>query len=167
MSIANLTRNASNILGYIGRAWVADLGAGTPSWVDMGPVRSPSINITSVNREADAEGRTPAMSYDVTVSFTLLELDTARKNVLKAATRKGAVFFSKNTSVTPPAWNAGSGQFNGSSDGFLFENVWIEITASLSFSGEGDAYECQIQMRLIPAEAAALFDGVNNAVRLP
>jgi hypothetical protein len=166
MPLSNLSRAASNIRAYMGRVYISDYTGATPTLTDMGPVRAPRIEIEPVVREADSEGREPVLSYDFTISFVLLELNSTRRTILQNAQRGCAVFFTKTPTVTPPSWDSANNRFNGSANGFLIERVWLQLTANVNFSGEGDAYECRIQFRATPTDAAALFDGTNNALRL-
>lgn len=165
MPLTNLSRIASNIRAYMGRVYISDYTGATPSFTDMGPVRAPRIEIEPIVREADSEGREPVLAYDFTISFVLLELNATRRTVLQNAQRGCAIFFTKSPTASPPAWDGANNRFNGSPNGFLIERIWLQLTANVNFSGEGDAYECRLQFRATPSAAAALFDGTTNALR--
>jgi len=165
MPLSNLQRAAANIRGYMGRVWIFNYANNT--FVDGGPVRAPQIQITSVNLEADSEGRTPAVAYDFTITFTLLDMTSTLKNVLSSAVSKATVFFGKSASVTLPTYNAATDTFTGNTNGFLIVNGWLSVNASVNFAGEGDAYECQLTFRALPSDAAGLFDGTQNKIVLP
>lgn len=165
MALSNLQRAAANIKGYMGHVWIFDYSA--QSFVDGGPVRAPQIQIESVNLEADSEGRTPALAYDFTITFTLLDVNSSLKTLLSNAISKATVFFGKSSSATLPTYDALNDTFTGNNSGFLIVNAWLNVNASLNFAGEGDAYECQLQFRALPADASALFDGVENKIVLP
>jgi len=165
MPLTSLVRDASKIRAYMGHVWIWNYS--NNSWVSCGAVRAPSVQIEPVLRDPDSEGRQVVTSYDITVKFTILDMTNTLRTILGSSNTRATVFFGKSASVSRPTYNSSTQTFTGNPNGFLFVNVWLSVNAQISFAGEGDAYECTITVRALPADAAAIFDGSENKIVLP